>query len=79
MDVSTCLYSARVSSLKCWLSSVSESSTGTFVNRDTTSKLTIKSPGFVCSDLSVSMKRKEFLMWCAVSLVSGLRSPDKCL
>jgi hypothetical protein len=42
---------------------VSDSSTGTFVNRDTTSKLTIRSPGLICSDFSISMKWNEFLTW----------------
>jgi hypothetical protein len=35
--------------------------TGTLVKWDTTSKLTMMSPGFVCSDFSISMKLMEFL------------------
>ena len=54
------------------------SSTGTLVNSDTTSKLTIISPGLVRRDFSISMKWKEFLTLCTDFPMSGLRSPDRC-
>ena len=57
-----------MSLLKCWQRSVSESSTGNLVNRDTTSKLTMRSPGFIFNDSSILMKWNEFFTWCAVFL-----------
>jgi hypothetical protein len=45
VEVTTCLNRARMSSLKCCLSRLRDSTIGTRVNRDTTSKLTITSSG----------------------------------
>ena len=51
----------------------------TLVNRETTSKLIIRSPGLVLSDFSIWMKWNEFFTCCAVFPVCWLRSPDRCL
>jgi hypothetical protein len=57
VDVRTCLKSAKRSFWKCWLRSFSDSVIGTLVKRDTTSKLTMRSPG--CS----FMASKIWINW----------------
>jgi len=79
VDVSTSLNNAKMSSEKWWLRRESESSTGTLVKRDTTSKLTIRSPGCTCRLSRIWVKWTEFLTWCAELPVSWLRKPVRCL
>ena len=61
------------------LQSSSESTVGTLVNRDTTSKLTIRSSGCTRRDSNIWMNWKEFFTWCAEFPVSWLSSPAKYL
>ena len=79
VDVSTSLNNTRTPSSKWWLRSSSESTIGTLVNRDTTSKLTIRSSGCTCRDSNIWKNWKEFFTWCDEFPVSWLRSPAKYL
>ena len=75
VEVSTNLNNAKMSSVKWWLRRESESSTGTLVKRDITSKLTIRSLGCTCILSRICMKRLEFLTWWVELPVSWLRKP----
>ena len=52
---------------------------GTLVNRDTASKLTIRSSGCTCRDSNIWIKWEESFTWCAEFPVNWLCSPVKCL
>jgi len=49
------------------------------VKRDTTPKLTIRSPGCTCRLSRIWVKWTEFLTWCAELPVAWLRKPVRCL
>jgi len=53
VEVSVCLKSDKISLSKCLLKSFKESKIGTLVNKDTISKLTIKSPGWILMEFKV--------------------------